>query len=340
MKSAPRPAARPTGPLRLLVAVLPFGAAIAAVVAVHASVSTRLPDRMAVHFGAGGRADDYSSSQGFLTGCVAVLLVLGIVSGLLTLLRAPAAAMPWLIATMYTIAASVGSGMCLLLLANANAEVTDADASAVRLPAWPHMAVMLAAALVAGVLGYLLAGGAPRRPSRQEPGDDAPRLDLPAGTTAGWSRAISSPPLVAVAVVPLCAGLFFALRADVLTGGYLFAVGVLVLAVTSVRVTVDRRGLTLAPLLLRPVAPWIRFRRIALDRVTEATSRRIDCLADLGGWGYRHRPGASGLALRSGDGIVIRLTNGREFMVTVDDAATAAALLNAYADRARARLGG
>ncbi|GAU66964.1 hypothetical protein SSP35_04_00430 [Streptomyces sp. NBRC 110611] len=318
--------------MKQLVAVLPFGAAIAAVVAVHAAVSTRLPEPLATHFGADFRADGYSSGQGFLTGCVAALLALGAGSALLTLPRAPAAAVPWLGATRYAIAAAIGSGVCLILLANAGMT----DASAVRMPPW-DLVLIPAAALLAGALGYLLAGRAPR-PPRQGPGDDAPRLDLPSGTTAGWSRTISSMPLVALGALLLGAGAFVGLRFDVLASTSLLGGGAVVLALASVRVTVDRRGLTLAPLLL-PLSR-IRFRRIPLDRVREATSRRIDCLGDLGGWGYRVRPGASGLALRSGDGIVVRLTNGREFMVTVDDAATAAALLNTYADRARARVGG
>ncbi|GAA3029785.1 hypothetical protein GCM10020000_03060 [Streptomyces olivoverticillatus] len=58
-------------------------------------------------------------------------------------------------------------------------------------------------------------------------------------------------------------------------------------------------------------------------------------MRDFGGWGYRARPGASGIVLRSGDAISARLTTGSEFVVTVDDAATAAALLNTLADRER-----
>jgi hypothetical protein len=74
--------------------------------------------------------------------------------------------------------------------------------------------------------------------------------------------------------------------------------------------------------------------------VEEAVSRRIVPLTELGGWGYRVRPERSGFVLRSGEGIVLRLTDGREFVVTVDDAATAAALFNAYLDRARPEQGG
>ncbi|MEU9123549.1 DUF1648 domain-containing protein [Streptomyces sp. NPDC048506] len=302
------------------------------VTAVYVSVSTRLPEPLATHFGVSGRADGYSSTHGFLTGCLGVLLVLGTAFGLAAQARRFADAAPWLVVTGYATAAGIGYPLCLTLLHNA--DVTDA--ATVRLPLW-QVAVTLAVALLAGAVGWLLAGRSARSPQRAA--GDAPRLDLPAGTTAGWSRTIGSRPLNVLGALMLCAGVVVVVRADALTGAFLLASASVVLGLTSVRVTVDRRGLTLAPLLILP-ASRIRFRRIPLERVVEATSRPINCLADLGGWGYRILPGRSGLALRSGDGIVIRLTNGREFMVTVDDAATAAALLNTYADRARSQQGG
>ncbi|MEV7380551.1 DUF1648 domain-containing protein [Streptomyces lydicus] len=331
MKSSPHPAPRSTGRLRPLIAAVPFLAVLAATVVVYVSVSARLPDPLATHFGTDGRADGFTSPQGFLTGCLAVLLVLGIGFGLPAGLREPSAGTPWLIAGGFATAAALGYLICLTLLGNAGAP----DGAAVRLPMW-QMAVALGLAVPAGALGRLLAGPAPR-PTEQAEGE-APRLDLPGATAAGWSRTISSPPLVALGVLVCGGGLVSILGGEVLTGVTLLLAGAVAVAVTSVRVTVDRRGLTLAPTLLS--AFRIRFRRIAPGRVAEATSRRIDVFAEFGGWGYRVRPERSGLVLRSGDGLVLRLTGGRRFMVTVDDAATAAALLNTYADRARTRQGG
>ncbi|MGP8298453.1 DUF1648 domain-containing protein [Streptomyces inhibens] len=303
---------------------------ITALAAVYTSVSGRLPEPLATHFEADGQANGFSSTHGFLMGCLVLLLVVGTGFGLLIQLRVPATGAHWLIAGGYAIAAGLGYLHCLTLLTNA--DVTDA--SAVRLPLW-QVAVALAVALVAGALGRLLAGPA-LRPQHPASGE-APRLDLPAGMSAGWSRTISSPPLVALGVLLLGAGLIVGLLTDWLTSASLLLGGAVVVAVSSVRVTVDRRGLFLAPTLL----PYrIRFRHIPLDRVAEAGSRQIAALAEFGGWGYRVRAGRSGLVLRSGEGIVLRLTNGREFVVTVDDAATAAALLNTYVDRARSQQGG
>ncbi|NEE44119.1 DUF1648 domain-containing protein, partial [Streptomyces sp. SID8455] len=58
--------------------------------------------------------------------------------------------------------------------------------------------------------------------------------------------------------------------------------------------------------------------------------------AEFGGWGYRIRPGRTGFIVRSGEAIVARQANGREFAVTVEDSATGAALLNTLVDRNRA----
>ncbi|MEK8144810.1 hypothetical protein NKH18_34340 [Streptomyces sp. M10(2022)] len=67
-----------------------------------------------------------------------------------------------------------------------------------------------------------------------------------------------------------------------------------------------------------------------------ATSRDVQAFAEYGGWGYRVRPERSGVIVRSGEAIVARLSNGRDFAVTVDDSATGAALLNTLIDRHRA----
>jgi hypothetical protein len=47
--------------------------------------------------------------------------------------------------------------------------------------------------------------------------------------------------------------------------------------------------------------------------------------------------GGVGYVVRTGEGIEVERTSGRRFVVTVDDAATGAALLTTLADRARTR---
>ncbi|MCF3145208.1 DUF1648 domain-containing protein [Streptomyces platensis] len=319
-----------TGRLRAVVAAGPFLAVTVAFAGIYAAVSGRLPDPLATHFRFGGQADGFTSVQGFLTESLALFLLLGAVVGFFIQVRPDAPEVPWVIAGGYALAGSTGYVFCVTLLSNADA----ADVSAVRVPQW-EVFLSLAVALCAGALGRLLAGAAPAAPRR--PRGAVSRLDLPAAATAGWSRTIGSPPLAVLGGLLLVGGLLIGLFADwIASAGLLFGAAVS-LPMASVRVTVDRRGLTLAPALL---SSRCRFRRVPLDRIEEAGSRRIACFAEFGGWGYRIRAGRSGFVLRSGEGIVVRLTNGREFVVTVDDAATAAALLNTYTDRARSRQGG
>ncbi|MEE4422019.1 DUF1648 domain-containing protein [Streptomyces bugieae] len=318
------------GPWWALIAAFPFVAVLTTVVLVYVAVADRLPEPLATHFATGGRADGYGTAQDLLTLVLALLLISGAVFGALLQVRAFRPATPWLIAGGFATAAGIGYPSCLTLFLNDGV----ADASTVRLPLW-QLPVALVVALAAGALGRLLAGAPPRQPDPASGG--APRLDLPAGTTAGWSHTVSSPLMAVLGVVLFGAGLAAGVLGAWPATLILTLAAALVLPFTSVRVTVDRRGLTVAPALL---PSRLRIRRVPLDRIKQATGRPIAALAEYGGWGYRIRPGGSGLILRSGDGIVVTLTGGRTFAVTVDDAATAAALLNTYADRARSQQGG
>ncbi|MGA5356075.1 hypothetical protein [Streptomyces purpurascens] len=107
--------------------------------------------------------------------------------------------------------------------------------------------------------------------------------------------------------------------------------GVLCLGFARLYVTVGRQGLTVTPGRL----PWPRI-RVPLEAMACASHREVDALGDFGGWGYRIRPGASGVILRSGSTLFVRRAGGWDFAVTVDDAATAAALLNTLIDRRKA----
>jgi hypothetical protein len=97
------------------------------------------------------------------------------------------------------------------------------------------------------------------------------------------------------------------------------------------RVRVDDQGLTVRSALGVPAF------RVPLGEVETAEPAQIQAFAEFGGIGVRSVPGRRlGVVLRSGEALRVRRTDGREFVVTVDDAATAAALLTALVQRARA----
>ncbi|MFI5825304.1 hypothetical protein ACIA8I_40575 [Streptomyces rishiriensis] len=92
------------------------------------------------------------------------------------------------------------------------------------------------------------------------------------------------------------------------------------LIVGAIRVTVSPRGVTAGSLLV----PFLR-RRFPLERI-ESASARWTKPAEIGGWGYRWNPGLSAISLREGDAIWLVLTGGSQFVITIDDADTAAEL--------------
>lgn len=130
-------------------------------------------------------------------------------------------------------------------------------------------------------------------------------------------------------LVLLATAVTIGLEVNWFIGAPLFVLALVVATFCRPHVTVDRRGLTVSGLLPRPRV------RVPLERMTGADSRRVNALAEYGGWGYRIRPERSGVITRSGEAIVVSLTSGREFAVTVDDSATGAALLNTLLDRQR-----
>ncbi|MFE9257944.1 hypothetical protein [Streptomyces sp. NPDC006879] len=75
-------------------------------------------------------------------------------------------------------------------------------------------------------------------------------------------------------------------------------------------------------------------RRILLDQIADAQFIDRVTPRQWGGWGYRWRPDkGTGVIVRRGEAVVLRLGDGRLFTVTVDDAETAVRII-------RERLGG
>ncbi|MFK8910926.1 DUF1648 domain-containing protein [Streptomyces sp. YS-3] len=314
----------------MAVAVLPFLLALAVDLLLFAALHDRLPGRLATHFSGGGTADGYSGRSAY------VAVATGLLGGLAVVWAAVVAkgglgprGVRRMLAAGYATAGLTGHLMAAVLFANLDAD----DGGAARLPLW-QLAAALGVAVLAAAAGALSARRLAVPPARPRPlGPGAvERLDLAEGELAGWARRAPSRTLCAVGVALLVFG-------GALTYVYGWgrataplACGLLILACSCPHVTVDRHGLTARPTVL----PWPRV-RIPLDDVERAVSREVNALSEYGGWGYRVRPGRSGLILRSGEAIVVRRAGGREFAVTVADSATAAALLNTLAERSAVR---
>ena len=93
-------------------------------------------------------------------------------------------------------------------------------------------------------------------------------------------------------------------------------------------VTVDQRGLVARALLPRPRVV------VPLGEVEHAEVVHVSPVREFGGWGLRMGlDGRVGVVLRGGEALEVARTGGRRVVVTVDDAATGAALLNTLAAR-------
>ncbi|MFF5975161.1 hypothetical protein ACFY7C_27010 [Streptomyces sp. NPDC012769] len=314
--------------LRALAAA-PFVLALAVHLLLLALWHDRLPDPLATHFAPddGGKADGFTGLGAYAALASGLLLALG--TGWTLLVRRTTLWGAWATAGLL-------AGLLVLLL---RSNLDAADAPEVLYP----LAVLSLAAGAAGLAalaGLALTRLVPARPAAPPAPVEArePRLALGAHEVAGWSAATGSRPLTAIAAVLLLVGAtagVLALFLGLLPYGPIALVGLLVgvpgLALSRIRVAVDRRGLTVTPALLpRPRV------RIPLDDVASASVLRVDPVADFGGWGYRVRAHRTGLVLRSGEALLVRRENGREFAVTVPGAETATALLNTLAERARA----
>ncbi|WP_408993924.1 DUF1648 domain-containing protein [Streptomyces sp. 1268] len=313
---------------RVTLAALPFVLALLIDLALYAAVADRLPDRLAVHFDAGGSANGYTSSRSYLLYTLASLLVLGALWVFIAVKgRLHGRAHRWLIGGGFAVAAFLGHLLIAVLFVNVDVpEGGSAGGFPLR-----HIAVALAAAALAGALGVLLSRLVPLPEDPRDP-DPATRerLVLADGEVAAWGRGIGAWWAPVAVLVPLAAGVTVGREQSWFIGVPLILFALVTGTFYRPHVTVDRRGLTVSGLLPRPRV------RVPLERMEGADSRPVNALAEYGGWGYRIRPERSGVITRSGEAIVVSLTSGREFAVTVGDSATGAALLNTLLDRQRA----
>ncbi len=195
------------------------------------------------------------------------------------------------------------------------------------------MLVVFIVAAVATSLVIVLSPGDPPLPTIQPIPRSAPRLSISDSEQASWIREVFSPgyrvtlwsTVIAVAVVGILVGYWAITLAVGIVLGLAF-----VLFMHWV-VTVNEDGLTVRSVLGRP-----RF-RVPLDEVIEAKEVEVRPIAEFGGFGVRgDKRGRIGVIVRKGPAIEVHRTGDRIFIVTVDDAATAAALLNTLAGRTRA----
>ncbi len=196
---------------------------------------------------------------------------------------------------------------------------------------WPLnigiLGVLLAA--VVGVFGFIRF----RAPS----GTASPALPLRDGEIVAWTGRVRTPAwllvlLIVLVVLFVAGGVIGVLSVGWIGWPAFLAAGLLLLSMLLLlgfRASAGPTGFA-----VRSLIGWPRFRVRAEDLV-RAGVVHVDPMADFGGWGMRWVPGADGgrwgIVTRRGEGLEVVRRGGRSIVVTVDDAATAAAVLETYA---------
>jgi hypothetical protein len=313
---------------RVGLAVTLFGLVVLGVTAaVAGSWHGDLPDPVAVHWGVGGTPDSFASLPVALIAMLGLGAVLVIGFGAVTAFlgqtaanrRVGAATTVW-IALM----------LAILQLGTLHAQRGAADPRQAEGIGIVVVAAIVGALIPAVLVGLLLPGDPPQPTSTPVAGD-APRVPLGTAERATWIGHVNGGfgvplgvgSIVVTVVLALITGMWPLLIVSAL-------LAVLVMAMSAFVIRVDTDGLT-----VRSALRWPRT-RVPLAEVLRADVVPVDPLREFGGWGWRvGRGGRVGIILRKGEGLLVERTGGRSIVVTVDDAATGAALLNTLADRSR-----
>ena len=327
--SVPAPSNAPINQHRisttLLGLVLPLGI-LATACAIAMSWRADLPDLVATHWGSDG-ADDFSSLSGATVLPAVVAAV--VVTSLWALAATSGRAAPTrriLIATNVWTAAFIS----VLILGSLNAQRGLVDAQDVG----GIGAVMALAFVTASVAATAVAFVTPRggaTPANAAPPSSAPRIPLAPGERAAWVGTTSSRTGALIGGVAVVGSAILAF-----TSGDLWLLGLpIILAITFAAmfhytVRVDATGLSVRSLLGVPRT------HLPLDEIESAQVGVVRALGEYGGWGWRvGRDGSTGVIMRSGEALEVISTGERMFVITIEDAAAAAALLNTLADRSR-----
>lgn len=195
--------------------------------------------------------------------------------------------------------------------------------------------LLIAAAIgaVAGLMGWLVQ---PKQTAmfQELP---TPSVELADSERAVWLGAVrSGAVLVAVLVIGIVlvaagAVAFWVVAnyaAMIILAALAMLLTVLALTMLEADVRVDSGGVD-----VRGPAGLPRI-RVPLDNVASAQAVNIEAIGSFGGFGWRRIPGAQGVIMRSGEALRVERKEGPALVITVDDAATAAALLDALKARA------
>ena len=320
---------------RVAFAVVSIVVPIAVVViglAVLWSWMPQLPDRVVTHWGVSG-PDGFGSPALYPWMLVIIGLALPVIMAIATLL---AVGTHWGAAARFMGAMAAGLSVFAFVLAlgSVGPQRGLTDAAEVG-DVWWVVALGFAVLLVVGAAAWLVqpAVAATQAP----PLEPSHVVRLTAGERVVWVGTATMPRtpliimgtalvLVTVLTIVLAIG---ASPAGWIGAAVMFLVLLALPATAAFRVRITPEGLTARSLLGVPRT------RIALAEIESARAVEISPFGEFGGWGWRiSLDGRSGIVMRQGPAIEIVRRGKRAFVVTIDGAEQAAALLQAYVDAA------
>lgn len=280
----------------------------------------KLPAIMAIHFDIAGRPD------GFMKTPTALLMQGVFVLGLpLALLLVFAAGRWWrgeLARSMSATIVGLSASLTTLFVALTVAHIGVTDATEVSLSGATALLALAVGAGTALLAALVLPKPLPRQPSPPV----APMAISPTGRVSWFGKAHTGTMALAAIGLGIVVIVAAALATGVVWLWLLVALFVLlILGITSFDLTVDARGVTWRAALGLPRG------RVKLSEITGVSVIEVSP-GDFGGYGVRVVPGRLGLITRSGSALLVAHGK-RELVVTVDDALTAASVLEGLRGR-------
>jgi hypothetical protein len=301
------------------VRLLVTGAIVAVAIVPWAVAWSSLPDPIASHWGLGATPDGHMPR-------FASFVVL---TGLALMFAASAAVTARHEGAIMRIG-SAGPGMAFggASIAIVSLAVVVANHNA---GSWEHARLpngWLAAALVGGAaIAAIVSWTQPKR--TQPASTPLPATTVGATEKLAWVGSARTPVSLVVAAVAVAVGVVLIVAASPLAGGVVIATAFLAGTFSSVQVLVGTSGVRMHGALGLP--------RIAVPLARIASAEAIDVKpAEWSGWGYRGSLRVFGRAawvVRGGEGLKLNLRDDKVFVVTVDDASEAAAVVNGLVAR-------
>lgn len=318
-------------PLRIaLVAVIaPFALAVTGV-ALQLAWLPELPDTVATHWGPSGSPDAFGPTwtMPLLLGIFGVALP-ALFGAMLARTLRPAG--PTATQKLLAVTSLFAVAVLSIVITASLAIQRGAPGGSSSFEIFPTLGISIGVALLLAVVAWFVM---PRAVSGASTADPAVPLPVAPGEQVVWvGRTQFSTPIVFVlclAIALVTGVVVFAIATAGVWPLAIVPIGVaaLVLGTASWNVRVDSAGLT-----VRANLGWPRY-RIALADVASAARTHVVPLGEFGGYGIRWGLGRRlGIVTREGEALEVQRRDGRAVIVTVDDAATAAGLLTALAER-------